>query len=440
LARLAEAPGVHVKSARGAVSGWPLWDLPRWLQVLVAGVVALYLGAVAVAVAFAHVEAKQLWLFGLLLACGAVSVELTRRAGQTGGVVRDVYAIWDLPVALLLPPVYVLLVPIPRMILTQARVRKTPLHRRAYSAAALGLAYAAASVVFHHTVPLLGTAPGTGVWTLLVVGCGLLRLALNDGLVLTAVKGAAPQIRLRSEIIGSEALFGSSAELALGTLVTFVAAHVAFAAVLALPLVISLQRSLRHSQLVAEASVDAKTGLLNDRTWRRRAAEEVDRAVRDGVPVAVGILDIDHFKAVNDTYGHPAGDQVLESLAAVVTAQLRGCDLVGRTGGEEFAFVLPGTTPRAALEVAERLRKTIPLTPFRFDGPSGQGLVCVTVSIGIVVTAQPGRNLGRYYSSADRALYAAKQSGRDAVWVVRADRDDPEPQPSPALRVMAGPR
>jgi len=437
MGRLAEAPGVVLESARGAASDWPLWDLPRWLQVLVAGVVALYLGAVAVAVAVVHVEAAQLWLFGLLLACSAVSVELTRRAGQTGGVVRDVYAIWDLPVALLLPPVYVLLVPIPRMILTQTRIRETPLHRRTYSAAALGLAYAAASVVFHATVPLLGAGTGSGVWILLVVGCGLLRLVLNDGLVLTAVKGAAPQTRLRSEIIGSEAVFGSSAELALGTLVTFVAAHVALAAVLALPLVISLQRSLRHSQLVAEASVDAKTGLLNDRTWRRRAAEEVEQAVREGVPVAVGILDIDHFKAVNDTYGHPAGDQVLEALAALVTAQLRGNDLVGRTGGEEFAFVLPGTTPQAAIKVAERLRKTIPLTPFRFDGTSGEALICVTVSIGIVVTARPGRDLGRYYGSADRALYAAKQNGRDAVWVVRADRAEPEPRPSPALLALA---
>jgi diguanylate cyclase (GGDEF)-like protein len=428
-----------LESARGAVSDWPLWGLPRWLQVLVATVVAMYLGAVAVALAVVHVEAPQLWLFGLLLACGAVSVELTRRAGQTGGVVRDVYAIWDLPVALLLPPMYVLLVPIPRMILTQARIRQTPLHRRTYSAAALGLAYAAASVVFHATVPLLGAGAGTGtgVWILLVVGCGLLRLALNDGLVLTAVKGAAPQTRLRSEILGSEAVFGSSAELALGTLVTFVAAHVALAAVLALPLVITLQRSLRHSQLVAEASVDAKTGLLNDRTWRRRAAEEVERAVREGVPVAVGILDIDHFKTVNDTYGHPAGDQILEDLAAVVTAQLRGNDLVGRTGGEEFAFVLPGTTPQAAIKVAERLRKTILRTPFRFEGTSGEALVCVTVSIGIVVTARPGRDLGRYYGSADRALYAAKQNGRDAVWVVRADGADPEPRPSPALLALA---
>jgi diguanylate cyclase len=235
-------------------------------------------------------------------------------------------------------------------------------------------------------------------------------------------------------------VYGSTAELALGTLVTFVAAHVAFAAVLALPLVISLQRSLRHSQLVAEASVDAKTGLLNDRTWRRRAAEEVERAVRTGVPVAVGILDIDHFKAINDTHGHPAGDQVLEALATVVAGQLRACDVIGRTGGEEFAFVLPGASPQTAIEVAERLRKTIPLTAFSCDGTSGEALVCVTVSIGVVVTARPGRDLGRYYGSADRALYAAKQNGRDSVWVVRADRaDDPEDKPSPALMALAEP-
>jgi diguanylate cyclase (GGDEF)-like protein len=433
-----------LKSAREAVSDWPLWQLPRWLQVMVSCVVAAYCGAVAVAVSRTRVEAGQLLVFGLLLACGAISVELTRRAGQTGGVVRDVYAIWDLPAALLLPPVYVLLVPIPRMVLTQM-IRQTPLVRRAYSAAAMGLSYGAASVVFHCAVPLLGTGTGTGtgesalLWTLLVVGCGLLRLVLNDGLVLTAVKGSAPQTRLRSEITGAEAVYGSSAELALGTLVTFVAAHVAFAAVLALPLVISLQRSLRHSQLLAEASVDAKTGLLNDRTWRRRAAEEVDRASRAGVPLAVGILDIDHFKAVNDTYGHPAGDQVLSALAAAVTAQLRGCDVVGRTGGEEFAFVLPGTTPHAAVEVAERLCETIPLTAFRCDGTSGQAFVCVTVSIGIAVTARPRQDLGRYYVSADRALYAAKKSGRDAVWVVPADQADPEPRPSPGLLARAEP-
>jgi diguanylate cyclase (GGDEF)-like protein len=431
-----------LKSACGAISDWPLWQLPGRLQLLIAGVVTAYCAAVSAGVAVTRVEVSQLWLFGLVLACGAVSVELTRRSGEPGGVDRDVYAIWDLPAAVLLPPVYVMLVPIPRMLLTQARIRQTVLHRRVYTAAAVGLAYGAASVAFHTAAPALGVGTGTGagphalLWMILVAGCGLLRLVLNDGLVVAAVKVMAPQTRVLSEFTRAEAVYGNAAELALGTLVTLAAAHASFALVLALPLVISLQRSLRHSQLLAEATVDAKTGLLNDRTWRRRAAAEVARSVRAGVPVAVGILDIDHFKAVNDTYGHPAGDQVLSSLAAAVLGQLRGCDIVGRIGGEEFAFVLPDTSPQDAVKIAERLRTTIPPTTLLPEG-AGQGPVCVTVSIGIAVSARPVQDLGQYYGIADQALYAAKEGGRDAVWVAQADlAGDPEPWPS-ALYVHA---
>ena len=425
-----------MKFARGAVSGWPLWQLPGRLQVLVAGVVTAYAAALAAGIALTRVQVSQLWMFALVLVCGAVSVELTRRAGEPGGVDRDVYAIWDLPAAVLLPPVYVMLVPIPRMLLTQARIRQTVLHRRAYTVAAVGLAYGAASVAFHAAAPALGIGAGTGsgvralLWMTLVAACGVLRLVLNDGLVLAAVKCMAPKTRVLSEMTRAEAVYGNAAELALGTLVTLAAAHATFALLLALPLVISLQRSLRHSQLVAEATVDAKTGLLNDRTWRRRAAEEVARAVQEGAPVAIGILDIDHFKAVNDTYGHPAGDQVLSSLAASVLNQLRGRDIVGRTGGEEFAFVLPDTSPQDAVKIAERLRKTIPPTTLRPEGGPGQAPVCITVSIGIAVTASPVQDLGAYYGIADQALYAAKESGRDAVWVAQADLAvDPEPWP-----------
>jgi hypothetical protein len=126
-----------LKSACGAISDWPLWQLPGRLQLLIAGVVTAYCAAVSAGVAVTRVEVSQLWLFGLVLACGAVSVELTRRSGEPGGVDRDVYAIWDLPAAVLLPPVYVMLVPIPRMLLTQARIRQTVLHRRVYTAAAV---------------------------------------------------------------------------------------------------------------------------------------------------------------------------------------------------------------------------------------------------------------------------------------------------------------
>jgi diguanylate cyclase (GGDEF)-like protein len=407
------------------------------MQALVAGVVAVYCAAVCAAVAITPVQAGQLGLFALLVLCSAVSVELTRRAGESARVTRDVYAIWDLPAAVLLPPVYVLLAPIPRMVLTQARVRKTALHRRAYTAAAVGLAYAAASVVFHAAVPFLGPGAGAGtgeqamLWTLLGAGCGLLRLIVNNGLVLAAVKGSDPSTRLRAEIAGAEAVYGSAAELALSLLVTVAAARAELTVVCALPLVIPLQRSLRHAQLVAEARLDAKTGLLNDRTWRRRAEGEVARAARTHAPVAVGILDIDRFKRVNDTYGHPAGDAVLAAVAAVVRATLRGYDVIGRTGGEEFAFILPGAHAGEAAEVGERLRRAIA----QLQMPPGQGPPGVTVSVGIAVTARPDRELLRYYGLADAALYAAKQHGRDAVWIVQAGPEaDDQPRPSSTVR------
>ena len=425
---------------RGSVSRWSLWDLPRRPQVLVVSVIAVYCAVACAAVVLTSVRPVQLRLFGLLLLCAA-SVELTRGSGQTMDVMWDVFAVWDLPCAVLLPPTYALLAPVARMALTRTRVGKAALHLRAYTAATVGLASAAASVVFHAAVPVLGPNAGTGtgdqamLWTLLAAGSGLLRLVVNSGLVMAAVKGSDPSTQVRIEIAGAEALYGSAAELALSLLVTVAAARAGLTVVYALPLVIPLQRSLRHAQLVAEARVDAKSGLLNDKTWRHRAEDEVARAARMRAPVAVGILDIDRFKRVNDTFGHLAGDAVLAAVAASVRATLRGYDVIGRTGGEEFAFILPGAPAAEAAEVGERLRRAVAALQL----PPGQGPTGVTVSVGIAVTACPDRELVGYYGLADAALYAAKQHGRDAVWIVEAGPEaDEQPRPSGAVRVRVG--
>ena len=413
-------------SARRAIAGWPFWDLPGWLKPLVAGVITVYCAAIGGAAALTPVRAGDLRLFAVLVACSAVTLEMTRRVGEPSGVVRDVYAIWDLPAAVLLPPLFALLVPIPRIILTQARVGRAKLHRRIYSSAAIGLAYAVASVTFHAAAGALGgSGAGAGLhaleWTLLAAACGVLRLAVNDTLVLTAVKGSAPKTRLRPEILGAEALYNDVAELSLGVLAAFAAAHSILVVVYALPLVISLQRSLRHAQLVTASRIDSKTGLLNDPTWRREAAAEVARSVRTRTSVAVAMVDIDHFKNVNDTYGHLAGDAVLTAIATATKALLREYDIVGRVGGDEVAVVLPHTSLGEARDITERLREKIPRLVIPSGGPVDSVPSGVTVSIGVAAARRPHSDLGRFLAVADEALYAAKAAGRNRVHVITSE-------------------
>jgi diguanylate cyclase (GGDEF)-like protein len=414
-----------VGDVRRVAAQWPLRGLSRWLQVIVAGVIAAWLAAVAAAASVTPLLAGQLRLFAVLVACGAAAVELTRRCGEPGAVDRDVYAIWDLPAAVLLPPLYALLVPVPKMIVTQLRIRRAPVHRRAYTVSAVGLGYAAACLAFHAAAPALGTGTGTGVralaWTALAAGCGLVRLAVNDGLILAAVRGSAPGTPLLPEIIGPEALYGNVTELSLSTLSAFAAARSPLLLLWALPLVVMLQRGLRYAQVRREARTDAKTGLLNDATWRREAAAEIARAARTRAALAIGIIDLDRFKDVNDTYGHAAGDAVLAAAAVVIAAELREYDIAGRVGGEEIAFALPGASYPEAVAVAQRLRAAIARMPLA--GAAGIPMPPqVTASIGVAAAGwEAGWDLARYYGLADAALYAAKRGGRDCVWGVCGD-------------------
>jgi diguanylate cyclase (GGDEF)-like protein len=429
-----------MSALRRAVSKWPLLALPRPVQLLVTGLVAVYIAAITAAVPLTRIHAADLQIFGVLVACSVISVEMTRRVGEPSGVVRDVYTIWDLPLAVLLPPLYIMLVAGMRLCLTQLRVRRTAIHRRAYSAAASGLAYAAASVVFHAVEPVLGGAAdmGTGIpallWILLAAGCGILRVFIGDTLVLVAMWGVDRSIPVKTELIGAEATVGNTAEVCLGLLVAFAAARSVLVVLCALPLVIWQQRSVRHNQLAKAARVDRKTGLLNDPTWRSEAAGQVARAIETKTPIAVGILDVDHFKRVNDTFGHLVGDNVLAAVAEATKALLREYDLVGRIGGEEFAFVLT-CNPMQAVEVAERVRQAIPgvaIPEVPEAGPDSPRPSGVTVSIGVAAAEEVTWSFDEFLIHADRALYAAKGNGRDCVFVITADpqaRDDLRPLP-----------
>ncbi|MGK2942954.1 MAG: GGDEF domain-containing protein [Immundisolibacter sp.] len=157
-----------------------------------------------------------------------------------------------------------------------------------------------------------------------------------------------------------------------------------------------------------EALRDPLTGAFNRLAYDRRAALEVARWASDGSALSMIVCDIDHFKRINDTFGHAAGDKVLKEVVRLLQEQLRSSDFVARYGGEEFVVLLNGANGDAALHIAEKLRRTIKAAPFRSRGER----VAVTISCG-VSTFSGDDNLEAVFERADAALYVAKTSGRD---------------------------
>jgi diguanylate cyclase (GGDEF)-like protein len=411
-----------------AVGQWPLWSLPDWLVSYVLVTAALDLAGIGAAASGTTIRGHDLALSGLLLGCTALSVEFTRKAGEQAGMIKDVHGIWELPVAILLPPLYALVVPIVRVGLTQWRVRRAPPHRRVFTGAAVSLSYGAASVTFHGLSGLVpqdaGGALGRGMlWTLLVLVSVLVKSVLNKVMIMTAVKGSEPATSIRAQLFGGEPLYNDVAEVCIGVLVTYGVAGNPLLALVALPAVTLLQRSLRHVQLLNDSRTDAKTGLLNASAWEAEATAEVLRAVRTRSPLAVAMLDIDRFKQVNDTYGHLAGDQVLKEIAHTLRAMLREYDLAGRFGGEEFALLLPQTGAADAFRIAERLRASVAGLTIIAPGQAGGERVHVTVSIGVAaLDGGSQRKLAELVAVADAALYRAKDSGRDQVQMISTSR------------------
>jgi diguanylate cyclase (GGDEF)-like protein len=164
--------------------------------------------------------------------------------------------------------------------------------------------------------------------------------------------------------------------------------------------------ALRH-----QATRDALTGLWNRGLVLDGLARELHRAEREERALSIVIADLDHFKKVNDTHGHPAGDAVLREAADRFRAALRGYDLIGRYGGEEFLIVLPGCGEARAGQVAERLRQSLAARPIE----AGGALIEVTASLGVACASAPGADSVALVKAADQALYRAKANGRNRV-------------------------
>ncbi len=404
---------------------WAWWQLPWPLRSYVGLVPVTAFALIGYAASQTTWHSGDLVKFLLLLGCGLISVAATPRIAYTqGALVRDFITVWVLPVAILLPPVYAMVAPIPLLAMTQWVIHRGVVHRRVFTACAMGLAYGAASVVFRaFPASLAGPSLGRGshvlTWTLVVAICEILGGRGHNALIVLAVKISDPTIRLADQELSREALQADFAEFDLGVLITVVVAVNPVLAVFAVPSVLLARRFIMHAQLLAQSRIDTKTGLLNASTWEREAAVEIARAVRTGSPLALALVDIDHFKTVNDTYGHLAGDKALRAVTDALRGQLRNYDLAGRFGGEEFVILLPQTHEYDALGVAERLRRhiaamTIPVD----DGDPAGRVVTLTISVGVAALDGERRELTDMLAAADSALYYAKETGRNRTHVI----------------------
>ena len=216
-----------------------------------------------------------------------------------------------------------------------------------------------------HSIPasFAGTSVGSGThaftWCLAVAACEILGSRAHHYLIVAAVKMSDPSVRILQLDLNREAMQGLFVEVDLGVLITLAVGLSPALVLIAMPTVLLVRRFLVFPLLVAQSRVDSKTGLLNVSTWEAEAEVELSRARRTQSPLAMALVDIDHFKAVNDTYGHLVGDRVLKSVAQALTSQLRDYDRAGRFGGEEFVLLLAQTSEADACGIAERLRSHV---------------------------------------------------------------------------------
>ena len=413
------------------VRGWAWWQLPPVLRSYVAAPTVAAIVVMCLAAVYTTWHVLDIWKFLLLACCGVISAASTPRMAYTSGrgVTRDFSTIWALPTAILLPPVYAAIIPIPLVAVIQLFVHRGVLYRRVFTCASISLSCVATSVAFRwFPASFAGGGVGHGLhaftWTIAVAACEFVGGRVQHFLIVVAVKLSDPSVRIWRIEWNREAMQGLFVEIDLGVLITLAVGLSPALIFIAAPTVLLVRRFLVHPILVAQSRVDARTGLLNVSTWEAEAETELSRAIRNRNTLAMALVDIDHFKVVNDTYGHLVGDRVLKTIAEALTSQSRDYDRAGRFGGEEFVLLLAQTTEQDACKIAERLRGYVAGLKIPTDDRPDAPTLQVTISIGVTALARgESYELTDLLAASDSAMYAAKQAGRNQVAFAAPLRD-----------------
>jgi diguanylate cyclase (GGDEF)-like protein len=407
------------------ITRWGVWTLPQRLLgsvLLVEAFAALLLISDVIVTpidAFLdHGPVAALLLIGAVLHTEiALTVERVRRR-VTEAAHISLSSVWTFAAALLFPPLVACALVIALftyLFFRVWRLAKVPAYKEVFSTATVLLAvHAAAGAVAY--------VPGGGRLGLVGIAVAMLAYTVvNTCLVVGAVVISSDR-SVRQVLGHGDEIVLEIATLSLGALVAVVVTVSGpLLALFVLPALLVLHRAVLVRQLERAASTDSKTGLLTAAAWQRQAMRQLQRAQRTSASAALLILDLDHFKRVNDHHGHLAGDMVLSAVGTALRDETREHDLVGRFGGEEFVMLLPRGpgehyTYAELHSIGERIRTRIAQLAIEIPTPDGPLTIRgLSVSIGGALFPEDGAEVQDLMSVADAALYAAKRDGRNVV-------------------------
>ncbi|MFI6680091.1 diguanylate cyclase [Kribbella sp. NPDC050470] len=436
-----------VAQSRRAMRQWALWTLtvPAF-----AVVVLVDLAAVGYAVqAFTGLPSWHgldvvfaLIASALIAVEGARRVENRRRRG--GALHKDLAPAWMIAAAIVLHPALAILVAVLLRIWWRIRAGKCIPYRWAFSTAVHVLAVGSAHAAFTAVGGLTGGG-GLGL-VVSMVAAGMAYVVTDTVLCGLAISLILPGSSWREAFGGMDDLCTDATAATLGCLLAASCLVSPWFAFVAIPITLTAQRALLLTQLESEVQTDPKTSLTRVDWWRRRTEEMLRAARNQNEPMAVLLIDIDHFKQVNDRHGHLVGDEALRAVATILRSAIRAKDVIGRFGGEEFVIALPETGLDDATVTADRLRNAVAASPLAamcagvLDDPElDPDTFQLTVSIGVAVYPADGITVDDLLLRADRAMYAAKAAGRNRVRLAADVVPPPRPLPTPVPAPMDRP-
>jgi diguanylate cyclase (GGDEF)-like protein len=405
---------------------WALWRRPkRFIAYLLVSETVAIASLVYILGTVAPSPTTRDWVGLAILAAGAtVHIQLTqrqeeRRRNRTRTAIIDLTAVWTFPAAIILPATLsVLLVILLRI--QHWFIARRPAHNFIFSSITHCLS---AALTYLSFVSLGGQHWGVGgVASLREFGIVVVAGAVFEAVQILYISGilalSTPGRPSVHTVLGSKAdNLLEAITIGLGAVTAVLLVVLPPAVAIMAVVTVVFNRLAELEQLQDDVRTDPKTQVFNMRGWTESAERALARAGKSADPLAVLMIDLDYFKWINDTYGHPAGDDVLRGLAQLLDDVTRPSDVVGRFGGEEFLVLLPETDQAGAAGTGERIRGAvaalrIPTTNKRGDQTT---VTDRTASIGVAVYPDHGTSLQALMQAADAAVYEAKEGGRNQV-------------------------